>query len=66
MKRFIGSVLLLMPLAFGVAGCKKAHNAGNDSMSIGGIRIESAAFATGNGVSPGHRNWSSVSGFEAR
>ena len=50
MKRFIGALLLLTPLAFGVAGCKKAHNAGNDSMSVGGSKIEASASATGNGT----------------
>jgi hypothetical protein len=39
MKRLIGTVLLVVPLALGVASCQKAHKAGNDSMSVGGPRI---------------------------
>lgn len=37
MKRF--AYVVLAVLVFGAGGCKKAHNAGNDSMSIGGSRI---------------------------
>ncbi|SAK98968.1 hypothetical protein AWB77_05914 [Caballeronia fortuita] len=43
MKRVICAVMLTIPLAFGMAACKKAHDAGNDSMSIGGSKIESSA-----------------------
>jgi hypothetical protein len=55
MKRFIVAVLLLTPLAFGAAGCKKAHEAGNDSMSAGGGKMEVSASAPGNGASPAAR-----------
>ena len=39
MKRFVWFALAAAALGFGAAGCKKAHNAGNDSMSVGGGRI---------------------------
>jgi hypothetical protein len=51
MKRFLVAVLLSMLLAFAVAGCKKAHRAGNDSMSIGGTKTVASLFSTLNGVS---------------
>ncbi|SAL78307.1 hypothetical protein [Caballeronia telluris] len=51
MKRFMSTVLLIAPLAFGVASCKKAHDAGNDSMSVGGSKIEASASGTGSGAS---------------
>jgi predicted small secreted protein len=52
MKRFLSTVLLIAPLvAFGIAGCKKAHDAGNDSMSVGGSKIEASASGTGSGAS---------------
>ena len=53
MKRFIGAVLLL-PLFFGMAGCKKAHDAGNDSMSASGGKIEAAASAPTNAAKAGN------------
>ena len=34
MKRFV-YVAVVAALAFGAAGCRKAHNAGNDSMRSG-------------------------------
>ncbi|HEY2022057.1 hypothetical protein [Paraburkholderia sp.] len=49
MKRLIGTVLLIVPLVLGIASCQKAHKAGNDSMSVGGARIEAS-------VSPGAIN----------
>ncbi|TCK33665.1 hypothetical protein B0G84_7959 [Paraburkholderia sp. BL8N3] len=39
MKRFLSVVFAGVLLAFGVAACKKAHEAGNDSMSVGSSRI---------------------------
>lgn len=39
MKRFVYVALAVIVLGAATAGCKKAHNAGNDSMSIGGSRI---------------------------
>lgn len=51
MKRFISAVLLITPLVFGVTACKKAHNAGNDSMSVSGGKIEASASSTVSGAS---------------
>ena len=51
MKRLLIAVLLTTPLAFGIAGCKKAHDAGNDSMSMGASKIEASASGTGSGAS---------------
>ncbi|WP_250515119.1 hypothetical protein [Caballeronia sp. INDeC2] len=53
MKRFVAATLLMIPLVVGMAGCKKAHDAGNDSMSIGGSKIESSTSALANGASAG-------------
>ncbi|MBB5470763.1 hypothetical protein HDG32_006917 [Paraburkholderia sp. CI2] len=53
MKRFILAVLLLTPLISGVAGCQKAHQAGNDSTSAGGAKMGVAA--SGDGASAGAR-----------
>lgn len=39
MRRYICAAVAAAVVGLGVAGCKKAHNAGNDSMSIGGARI---------------------------
>ena len=49
MKRWMSAVALIAPLAFGMAACKKAHDAGNDSMSAGGGKIEASASASGSG-----------------
>lgn len=45
MKRLLRAVVLLMPLAFCVVGCKKAHDAGNDSMKASGGPIQTSASA---------------------
>ncbi|HTH62195.1 MAG TPA: hypothetical protein VL689_18840 [Paraburkholderia sp.] len=39
MRRFIYVAVAVAVLGLGTAACKKAHNAGNDSMSIGTSRI---------------------------
>lgn len=39
MKRFVYVAVAVTALVPGVAACKKAHNAGNDSMGVGGGRI---------------------------
>jgi hypothetical protein len=39
MKRFVWVALAFAPLVFGVAACKKAHDAGNDSMRAPGGKI---------------------------
>jgi hypothetical protein len=44
MKRFLVAVLLSTLLASVVSGCKKAHQAGNDSMSLRGPAPEAALF----------------------
>ncbi|WP_167306260.1 hypothetical protein [Caballeronia arationis] len=41
--------LLIALLAFGAAGCKKAHDAGNDSMSVSGSKIEASDGAKASG-----------------
>jgi hypothetical protein len=50
MKRLIKVVLLLSSLVSGVAACQKAHEAGNDSISAGGGKMEVSASAPGNGA----------------
>jgi predicted small secreted protein len=42
MKRFALLLFAVAPLVFGVAGCEKAHKAGNDSMSVPGGRIHAS------------------------
>lgn len=42
MRRYLCAAVAAALLGLGVAGCKKAHNSGNDSMSIGGTRIVAA------------------------
>ena len=39
MKRWVYVTVVATAMMFGVAACKKAHNAGNDSMRVGGGRI---------------------------
>jgi predicted small secreted protein len=41
MKRFIYIAVTVAVLAFGATACKKAHDAGNDSMSAGHSSITS-------------------------
>jgi len=65
MKQIAGVAILAAALGLGVAACKKAHDAGNDSMSVGGGRIvamgsvgaapvvRSASSAVGEGPSAG-------------
>jgi predicted small secreted protein len=43
MKRFAFVALAVAALAFGAAGCEKAHEAGNDSMSAGHSGITASA-----------------------
>lgn len=43
MKRFLGRVLQMAPLAVGIANHRKAHDAGNDSMNVGERKIEASA-----------------------
>jgi hypothetical protein len=50
-KRFLGRVLLMAPLAFGIANHRKAHDAGNDSTSVGGGKIEASASGAESGAS---------------
>jgi len=45
MKRIACAALTAAVLAVGVAGCKKAHNAGNDTMSIGNPHLVASAGA---------------------
>jgi hypothetical protein len=45
MNRSVGVVLLFALVLFGASGCKKAHDAGNDSMSVGGGKMEVSASA---------------------
>ncbi|QYD73517.1 hypothetical protein KZJ38_28260 [Paraburkholderia edwinii] len=42
MKRFAYVVVATAALAFGVGACKKAHDAGNDSMNAGHSGISAA------------------------
>lgn len=42
MKRFVGVAVAVAVLGFGAAACSKAHNAGNDRMGVGGVRIVAA------------------------
>jgi len=39
MKRFVGVAIAAAVFGCGLAACKKAHDAGNDSMRAGGARI---------------------------
>ena len=39
MKRFVYAIVAATAVVSGAAACKKAHDAGNDSMSVGGGRI---------------------------
>jgi predicted small secreted protein len=43
MKRFAYVAIAAAALAFGVGACKKAHNAGNDSMDAGHSSISATA-----------------------
>lgn len=43
MKQFLRAALVLLPLTFAIAGCQKAHKAGNDSMSTGHTHIVARA-----------------------
>lgn len=42
MRRFVGVAIAVAVLGAGAAACTKAHNAGNDSMSVGSGRIVAA------------------------
>lgn len=42
MKRFAYVAIATLVLAFGVGACKKAHDAGNDSMNAGHSSISAA------------------------
>ncbi|SEJ74835.1 hypothetical protein [Paraburkholderia diazotrophica] len=48
MKRFLSVALAVASLAFGAAACKKAHDAGNDSMRAPGGGIAAAGTRPGN------------------
>ncbi|MEM5438607.1 hypothetical protein [Paraburkholderia diazotrophica] len=48
MKRFLSVALAVASLAFGTAACKKAHEAGNDSMRAPGGGIAAAGTRPGN------------------
>ncbi len=47
MSRFMLIALVTAPLAFGIAGCKKAHDAGNDSMHAPGGAITATNVQSG-------------------
>ncbi|MFC0398823.1 hypothetical protein [Paraburkholderia rhizosphaerae] len=47
MKRFFYVALAAVALVFSAAGCKKVHDAGNDSMNSGNSHITSSAGAAG-------------------
>jgi hypothetical protein len=47
MKRFVYVVVATAALAFGVGACKKAHDAGNDSMNAGHSGISAAIGQSG-------------------
>ncbi|MGF6483711.1 hypothetical protein [Paraburkholderia sp. JPY419] len=53
MKRFIRVVLLTTLLVSSLAACQKAHEAGNDSMSAGGGKMDVSASAPGKSASTG-------------
>lgn len=50
-KRFFGRVFADGAATFGIENHRKAHDAGNDSMSVGGSKIEASASGAESGAS---------------